>query len=168
MKTTRTVKLISVLVALSMVICCMSFAFADVSAVTVNDNASGSAIAGSVVENDGFTWDNATVYFMLTDRFKNGNTSNDHSYGRTLDKDGKPISGWDTAPGTFHGGDFAGITQAIEEGYFSGLGVNALWSSGPYEQTHGYCGSGKGFAHYSYHGYYVLEYTETYANCGTP
>ena len=169
MKTKLTVKLISVLVALSMVICCMSFAFADVSAVTVNDKATGSAIAGSVVENDGFTWDNATVYFMLTDRFKNGNTSNDHSYGRTLDKDGKPISGWDTAPGTFHGGDFAGITQAIEEGYFSDLGVNALWISAPYEQTHGYCDSGNGhFAHYSYHGYYVLDYTETDANFGTP
>lgn len=97
MKTKLTVKLISVLVALSVVICCMSFAFVDVSAVTVNDKATGSAIAGSVVEDDGFTWDNATVYFMLTDRFKNGNTSNDHSYGRTLDKDGKPISGWDTA-----------------------------------------------------------------------
>ena len=169
MKTKRTVKLISVLVALSMVICCMSSAFASASAATVNDNASVSAIAGSVVEKDGFTWDNATVYFMLTDRFRNGNTSNDHSYGRTLDKDGNPIPGWDTAPGTFHGGDFAGITQAIEEGYFSDLGVNALWISAPYEQTHGYCDSGAGhFAHYSYHGYYVLDYTETDANFGTP
>ena len=169
MKTKRTVKLISVLVALSMVICCMSSAFASASAATVNDNASVSAIAGSVVEKDGFTWDNATVYFLLTDRFRNGNTSNDHSYGRTLDKDGNPIPGWDTAPGTFHGGDFAGITQAIEEGYFSDLGVNALWISAPYEQTHGYCDSGAGhFAHYSYHGYYVLDYTETDANFGTP
>ena len=74
MKTKRTVKLISVLVALSMVICCMSSAFASASAATVNDNASVSAIAGSVVEKDGFKWDNATVYFLLTDRFKNGNT----------------------------------------------------------------------------------------------
>ena len=55
MKTKLTVKLISVLVALSVVICCMSFAFVDVSAVTVNDKATGSAIAGSVVEDDGFT-----------------------------------------------------------------------------------------------------------------
>ena len=52
MKTKLTVKLISVLVALSMVICCMSFAFVDVSAVTVNDKATGSAIAGSVVVPD--------------------------------------------------------------------------------------------------------------------
>lgn len=169
MKTKKTVKLLSVFVALSLVICCVSFAFANVGAATVKEDTDVSAIAGSVVENDGFTWDNATVYFLLTDRFKNGNTSNDHSYGRTLDKDGKPISGWDTAPGTFHGGDFAGITQAIEEGYFNDLGVNALWISAPYEQTHGYCDSGAGhFAHYSYHGYYVLDYTETDANFGTP
>ncbi len=169
MKTKKTVKLLSVFVALSLVICCVSFAFANVGAATVKEDTAVSAIAGSVVEKDGFTWDNATVYFLLTDRFKNGNTSNDHSYGRTLDKDGKPISGWDTAPGTFHGGDFAGITQAIEEGYFNDLGVNALWISAPYEQTHGYCDSGAGhFAHYSYHGYYVLDYTETDANFGTP
>lgn len=118
---------------------------------------------------DDFTWDNASVYFLMTDRFQNGNTSNDHSYGRTLDANGQPISGWNTSPGTFHGGDFAGITQKINEGYFDDLGVNALWISAPYEQIHGYVtpGEGNDFAHYSYHGYYVLDYTETDANFGT-
>lgn len=116
-----------------------------------------------------FTWDNANVYFLLTDRFYNGNTSNDHSYGRTLDQSGKPISGWNTSPGTFHGGDFAGVTKKLEEGYFDKLGVNAIWISAPYEQIHGYVTPGEGldFAHYSYHGYYVLDYTETDANFGT-
>ena len=81
-------------------------------------------------ENAGnFSWDNASVYFLLTDRFYNGNTSNDHSYGRATDADGNPLPGWDTAPGTFHGGDFAGITQEIEAGYFDDLGVNAIWLS---------------------------------------
>ena len=83
------------------------------------------------------------------------------------DANGNPLSGWDTNPGTFHGGDFAGVTKSIEEGYFDNLGVNALWISAPYEQIHGYCDSGKGFAHYSYHGYYVLDYTETDKNFGT-
>lgn len=168
MKTKRAVKLISVLVALSMVICCVSFAFANVSAVTVSKDSAVSAIAGSVVEKDGFTWDNATVYFLLTDRFRNGNKLNDHSYERATDQNGNPLSGWETSPATFHGGDFAGITDAINEGYFNDLGVNALWISAPYEQIHGFCDSGKGFAHYSYHGYYVLDYTETDANFGTP
>ena len=121
---------------------------------------------------DDFSWDNANVYFLLTDRFYNGNTSNDHSYGRATDSSGNRFQGWNTAPGTFHGGDFAGLTQKINEGYFDKLGVNAIWISAPYEQIHGYVTSGGDtspahFAHYSYHGYYVLDYTETDANFGT-
>lgn len=161
---------LSAVLTLCMALPGASVAFGSASAATVSDDSSTSAsstAAGSLVEDDGFTWDNANVYFLLTDRFRNGNTANDHSYGRTLDKSGNPISGWDTNPGTFHGGDFAGVTQSIEEGYFDKLGVNALWISAPYEQIHGYCDSGKGFAHYSYHGYYVLDYTETDANFGT-
>lgn len=161
---------LSAVLTLCMALPGASVAFGSASAATVSDDSSTSAsstAAGSLVEDDGFTWDNANVYFLLTDRFKNGNTANDHSYGRTLDKDGTPLDGWDTNPGTFHGGDFAGVTQSIEEGYFDNLGVNAIWISAPYEQIHGYCDSGKGFAHYSYHGYYVLDYTETDANFGT-
>ena len=161
---------LSAVLTLCMALPGASVAFGSASAATVSDDSSTSAsstAAGSLVEDDGFTWDNANVYFLLTDRFKNGNTANDHSYGRTLDKDGKPLEGWDTNPGTFHGGDFAGVTQSIEEGYFDNLGVNAIWISAPYEQTHGYCDSGKGFAHYSYHGYYVLYYNENDANFGT-
>ena len=116
---------------------------------------------------DDFSWDNANVYFLLTDRFYNGKTANDHSYGRALDQNNSPISGWDTNPGTFHGGDFAGITQKINDNYFNDLGVNAIWISAPYEQIHGYVDSGAGFAHYAYHGYYALDYTETDANFGT-
>ena len=164
-------KATSVAVALCTAMSSMTFAFsATASAVAVQNTqtvAASSTAAGSLVENDGFTWDNASVYFLLTDRFRNGNTSNDHSYGRATDKNGNPLPGWDTNPGTFHGGDFAGVTQSIEEGYFNNLGVNAIWISAPYEQIHGYCDSGKGFVHYSYHGYYVLDYTETDANFGT-
>jgi alpha-amylase len=32
-----------------------------------------------------FVWENATVYFLLTDRFNNGNPDNDHAYGRRDD-----------------------------------------------------------------------------------
>lgn len=163
-------KVVSAATALCMTMGCVSFAFSSASAAEIKDGSSvslSSTAAGSIVEADGFTWDNATVYFLLTDRFRNGNTSNDHSYGRATDANGNPLAGWDTNPGTFHGGDFAGVTQSIKEGYFDNLGVNALWISAPYEQTHGYCDSGKGFAHYSYHGYYVLDYTETDANFGT-
>lgn len=74
---------------------------------------------------DTFSWDNANVYFLLTDRFENGNTSNDNSYNRSLDQNGNVISYADQSA-TFHGGDFAGITNKIKEGYFTDLGVNAL------------------------------------------
>ncbi len=130
--------------------------------------ANAATIKGTV-NADTFSWDNASVYFLLTDRFKNGNTANDHSYGRGLDQNGNVINVSDDR-GTFHGGDFAGITQTIKDGYFNDLGVNALWISAPYEQIHGYIVGGDGspsFAHYSYHGYYVLDYTNTDANFGT-
>ena len=120
-----------------------------------------------------FSWDNATVYFLLTDRFYNGNTSNDHSYNRLKNKDGSIVSSsqLNSDVATFHGGDFAGITKKINEGYFDKLGVNALWISAPYEQIHGYVivneGRHDSIKHYAYHGYYALDYTQTDANFGT-
>lgn len=162
------IKCISVVITLCMVLSCMSFAFADVGAATQSADSSVSATATSS-NGDTFSWDNATVYFLLTDRFLNGNTSNDHSYNRGLDQNGNVVTGIDDRA-TFHGGDFAGVTQAINEGYFDNLGVNAIWISAPYEQIHGYVvGSddNPSFAHYSYHGYYVLDYTETDANFGS-
>ena len=141
---------------------------APVSAAVEDDESTGYNQKTKLENPDDFSWDNASVYFLMTDRFYNGNTSNDHSYGRATDASGKALSGWNTAPGTFHGGDFAGVTKKINEGYFDNLGVNAIWISAPYEQIHGYVDSGDGhFAHYSYHGYYVLDYTETDANFGT-
>ena len=62
--------------------------------------------------------------------------------------------------------DFKGITDKINDGYFNDLGVNAIWMTAPYEQLHGYI-LGDGFAHYSYHGYYVTDYTEPDAAYGT-
>lgn len=135
----------------------------------VSGEVEAQAATSGTVNADTFSWDNASVYFLLTDRFKNGNESNDHSYNRGLDKNGNVASITDER-GTFHGGDFAGITQTIKDGYFNDLGVNALWISAPYEQIHGYIiGSddSPSFAHYSYHGYYVLDYTNTDANFGT-
>jgi len=117
-------------------------------------------------ENRTFSWDNASVYFVVTDRFVNGDTSNDHSYGRGLDKNGSPIANYQNKEGYFHGGDLKGLTSKIEDGYFDNLGVNAIWLTAPYEQIHGALSAG-GFKHYAYHGYYVLDYTEVDSNMGT-
>ncbi|OHD13596.1 MAG: hypothetical protein A2086_09970 [Spirochaetes bacterium GWD1_27_9] len=110
-----------------------------------------------------FLWENANIYFVMTDRFYNGNTANDNSYGRVkVDATGKNI-------GTFHGGDLAGLTKKLNDGYFTDLGVNAIWVTAPYEQIHGWVGGGSNgdFAHYAYHGYYALDFTEVDANMGT-
>ena len=106
-----------------------------------------------------FNWHNATVYFVLTDRFVNGNPANDNSYGRH--KDGMQEIG------TFHGGDLQGLTSKLD--YLKALGVNALWISSPLEQIHGWVGGGtKGdFPHYAYHGYYAQDWTKLDANMGT-
>ncbi|MBQ8794928.1 MAG: alpha-amylase, partial [Clostridia bacterium] len=117
---------------------------------------------------DDFTWDNATVYFLLTDRFENGNTSNDNSYGRGLNQNGSKAS-FDTVA-SFQGGDFKGITKKINEGYFDDLGVNAIWVAGWFEQVHGYAVGGDGkksFPHFAYHGYYGLDFSELDKNYGT-
>lgn len=165
MKRKGFLKCVSAVLALCMILSCVSFSAFTVGAATVGE----ASIVSAEPENDNFSWDNASVYFLLTDRFKNGNTSNDHSYNRGLDQNGNVVTGIDTRA-TFHGGDFAGITQTINDGYFNDLGVNALWISAPYEQIHGYVvgdNSSPSFAHYSYHGYYVLDYTQTDANFGT-
>ena len=163
-----TKKLISVVLCLTLLASIAAVCFPANAAVT-EDEATGYNRTAPLDSADDFTWDNASVYFLLTDRFYNGNTSNDHSYGRATDANGNALSGWNTSPGTFHGGDFVGITKKINEGYFDNLGVNAIWISAPYEQIHGYVtpGEGQDFAHYSYHGYYVLDYTEPDANFGT-
>jgi alpha-amylase len=72
------------------------------------------------------------VYFVLTDRFVNGDPGNDHSYGRR--NDGMQEIG------TFHGGDLRGLTSKLD--YLQQLGVNALWISAPFEQIHGWVGGG--------------------------
>ena len=108
---------------------------------------------------DTFTWDNVNAYFVLTDRFYNGDTSNDTSYYRNK------LSGND-AVATFHGGDIAGLTEKLD--YFDKLGVNAIWITAPYEQVHGWCGGkNNAFPHYAFHGYYTLDWTSMDQNMGT-
>ncbi len=105
-----------------------------------------------------FTWKNATVYFAITDRFANGDPSNDNSYGRQ--KDGLQETG------TWHGGDLRGLTGKLD--HLADLGVNALWITSPVEQVHGWVGGGAGdFRHYGYHGYWALDFTKLDRNMGS-
>ncbi|GEM45063.1 alpha-amylase family glycosyl hydrolase [Deinococcus cellulosilyticus] len=105
------------------------------------------------------------LYFALTDRFANGDTSNDNGTktrtGDTADKT-NPI-GW-------HGGDFKGITQKINEGYFEKLGVTAIWISPVYLQVPGQLagdGPNKGKYHTGYHGYWAEDFLKVDPHFGT-
>ncbi len=106
-----------------------------------------------------FSWDHATVYQVVTDRFSNGDSSNDFAYGRGLDGEGNEYTV--DPSGHFHGGDYEGLLGWLEDGYFTDLGVNALWLSAPYEQVHGWVGGGDGdFQQYAYDASWPFDYTE--------
>lgn len=114
---------------------------------------------------DGFDWGKATVYFVITDRFCNGDTTNDINYGRIVDYGSERLNA-----ATFHGGDFKGMLQKAEDGYFKEMGVDVVWMTDVYEQIHGWMsgsGSVNDFPHYGYHGYYPLDYTQIDKNYGT-
>ncbi|MCK0123760.1 alpha-amylase family glycosyl hydrolase [Gelidibacter sp. F2691] len=104
-----------------------------------------------------FIWEGANLYFLLTDRFHNGDGTNDVNFDRTQEV-GK-LRG-------FEGGDLKGITQKIEEGYFSDLGVNAIWMTPIVEQIHGGTDEGTGVT-YGFHGYWTKDWTAIDPNFGT-
>ena len=104
-----------------------------------------------------FLWENATVYFLVTDRFANGDKSNDLSYGRKADA--APLRG-------FMGGDFKGLTARIKSGYFDDLGVDVIWTTPPVEQIHAGTDEGTGKS-YGFHGYWARDFTAMDADLGT-
>jgi len=104
-----------------------------------------------------FVWEGANLYFLLTDRFNNGDQTNDVNFDRT-NETGK-LRG-------FKGGDIKGITQKINEGYFTDLGINAIWMTPIVEQIHGGTNEGTGIT-YGYHGYWTKDWTAIDPNYGT-
>lgn len=104
-----------------------------------------------------FVWEGANIYFLLTDRFNNGNPNNDINFDRT--EETAVLRG-------FEGGDIQGITKKIEEGYFTDLGINAIWFTPIVEQIHGGTDEGTGKT-YGYHGYWTKDWTAIDPNFGT-
>ncbi len=104
-----------------------------------------------------FVWEGANLYFLMTDRFANGDPKNDINFGRTK-KPGK-LRG-------FEGGDLRGIIQKIDEGYFDQLGINAIWFTPIVEQIHDGVDEGTGLS-YGFHGYWTRDWTALDPNFGT-
>lgn len=107
------------------------------------------------VEPEPFQWDDATLYFTFTDRFRNGDPANDAPVPGV-----KPLA-------NFQGGDFAGIRQAIEDGYFDSLGVNALWLSPPNLAPDGGFPGSHSEQYTGYHGYWPASGRESEPRFGS-
>jgi alpha-amylase len=103
-----------------------------------------------------FYWENANIYFALTDRFHNGDPANDINFNRT---------GETAILRGFEGGDIKGVIEKLEEGYFNGLGITALWLTPWMEQIHGGTDEGTGLT-YGFHGYWISDWTRLDPNFG--
>jgi len=104
-----------------------------------------------------FVWEGANLYFLLTDRFQNGDKTNDINFGRT--EKASVLRG-------FEGGDLRGVIQKVDDNYFSDLGINAIWMTPLVEQIHGYTDEGTGKT-YGFHGYWAKDWTVLDPNFGT-
>lgn len=92
-----------------------------------------------------FDWDEARIYFVLTDRFMDGDTSNNEN----VDKD---------HPEAYHGGDFRGLIDKLD--YIEDLGVNTLWITPIVDNIDFNQGAGFGGKQYAYHGYWAKDFTK--------
>ena len=94
------------------------------------------------------------LYFMMVDRFNNGQTDNDFP---VADNAIQPIA-------NYMGGDFVGITDKIKSGYFKDLGMNTLWLSpitkNPKDAWGLWNKGGQESEFSGYHGYWPISTTQ--------
>lgn len=95
-----------------------------------------------------FDWDEAVIYFLLTDRFKDGDPSNNDPNGENYDT---------THAESYHGGDFQGILDQLD--YLDELGINTIWLSPIIDNVDHNHRHGKEGAQYGYHGYWAKDFT---------
>src|SRR5262245_3612068 len=86
---------------------------------------------------DGAVWSQQSIYFLLTDRFANGNSANDNYSGFNSDR---------SDPRKWHGGDFQGVIDRLD--YIKGMGFTAIWIT-PVTMQRGI---------FSYHGYATYDF----------
>ncbi len=96
-------------------------------------------------------WSDEVLYFVLIDRFADGDSSNNFKVQRSN-------------PGGYHGGDLKGLTQHLDE--LSDLGITVLWinpvqkqmANGLSAQAPAKLGIPE-FQHYGFHGYWIDDFT---------
>jgi glycosidase len=103
-----------------------------------------------------FSWEDSLIYMIMTDRYINGNTSNDPS----------PTGA--AAGADWMGGDIEGVTSKIQSGYFAELGVNVLWLTPFNTNAQGTGIAGDGVHDVAaYHGYWPVEPRQVDPRLGT-
>jgi glycosidase len=100
------------------------------------------------------------IYFVLPDRFANGDTANDRG-----GLPGGPLTtGFDPArAGFYHGGDLKGLTARL--GYIQGLGATAVWLA-PVFRNKAVQGA-RGHESAAHHGYWITDFTDVDPHFGT-
>lgn len=121
----------------------------------VDGDTSETLYAPTWLEGDAFSWNDAVLYFAFVDRFRNGDPSNDEPQGGV-----SAIGGW-------IGGDFSGITAAIDSGYFDDLGVTALWLSSPNDNPDVSVVGDTGHGVTAYHAYFPAAARDVENHFGT-
>ncbi len=119
-----------------------------------------SARADTLSELRARTPEQEIVYFVLPDRFANGDPRNDKG-GL---KGGRLQTGYDPASrGFYHGGDLKGLTAKLD--YIQGLGATAIWLAPIFKNKPVQGGPGQESA--GYHGYWVTDFTQVDPHFGT-
>lgn len=100
------------------------------------------------------------IYFVLPDRFSNGDRSNDRG-GLQGDR---LKTGFDpTHKGFYHGGDLKGLTENLD--YIKALGATAIWLGPVYRNKPVQGMPGQESA--GYHGYWIIDFTDVDPHLGT-
>ncbi|MGM0386731.1 MAG: alpha-amylase family glycosyl hydrolase, partial [Actinomycetota bacterium] len=122
-----------------------------------HDAATDAALVSTPVRELG---EGETFYFVLTDRFENGDTTNDEG-GLVGDR---MVTGFDpTDKGFYQGGDIAGLADRLD--YIEGLGTTAIWLT-PSFKNNPVQGEGTD-ASAGYHGYWITDFTQIDPHLGT-
>lgn len=125
--------------------------------ITVRDlygNASAFSIQVEVTDKEttDASWDEARIYFIVTDRFNDGDASNNG------------MVGYDTTKAeAYRGGDLAGITEKL--GYLQELGINTIWITPIVDNIDEVINAE--LTQTAYHGYWAKDFTKLDEHLGT-
>lgn len=118
-----------------------------------NEYSTSADITVTAKTGNDFDWDEAIIYFMVTDRFNDGNTANNDGVEKNN-------------PSGYHGGDFAGVTQKLD--YLKDLGINTIWITPIVDNIDDALTTDvAGITSHGYHGYWAKDFTTLEPTLGT-